>query len=871
MFDTMNTPSTQPRRILVIDDNPAIHDDFRKILSPEALPSEQLRSAAAAVFGRPAQTEKPSLYEVDVVSRGQDGLERVRQAVLEDRPYALAFVDMRMPNGWDGLETTKQIWQASPALQIVLCTAFSDFSWDEIRAALPQSDRFLILKKPFDNIEVQQLAEALSERCATEGVLEVKDRVLKEAQKIARIGHYISDTRTGEWINSESLDEIFGVDAEFVRDFDNWMALIDPAYSEPLQRAIVNAAFSAEGFDETCRVVRRADGEHRWVTARGRWEKDAQGLPVRLIGTFQDITEAYESQEQLRLLEASVAQINDSIIITDADWKDEGGPTIVYVNDAFVHQTGYRREEAIGRTPFFLQSSKTSRSELARIAEAMANNQSIRLELINQRRDGNEFWVDLDVVPVKDKKGRCTHWVFIERDISGQKKSSSMIERLAYYDALTGLPNRRLLDDRLRQVLAACGRNPVFCALLFIDLDDFKQVNDSFGHKIGDLLLVEVASRLRGCMREEDTVARFGGDEFVLLLKNLGTDREEAVLNVETVSRKIMDALSAGYMLTEPEYPVSASIGITLFDSGSVSTDDLLKRADIAMYRAKSGGKNTFAMFDSGMQVVVNERARLANELRHAVTRQQLELHFQALIETERGVIGAEALLRWNCPERGRVSPAIFIPLAEQSGMIKPLGDWVLDTACTELARWATVPHMAGLTMSINVSPKQFNSDDFVDEVLDALQRAGARPDRLKLELTETVMIQDIGAVAKKLEQLKAHGIGVALDDFGTGYSSLSYLKRLPLDQLKIDQSFVRDLLVNKNDASIASSIIALGQSLGLKVIAEGVETIPQQQFLLDIGCHAFQGYLFARPLPADEFEELVRTWDIPPQFASPI
>ncbi|MBP6096410.1 MAG: EAL domain-containing protein [Methyloversatilis sp.] len=863
----MNTTLAQKRRILVIDDNPAIHEDFRKILCPAEQLSDELRDAAAAVFGMPPKPARAVEYEVDAASSGQDGLDRIRRKILDERCYSLAFVDMRMPNGWNGIETVRRIWELSPGLQVVLCTAYSDFSWDQIRTELPHSDRFLILKKPFDNIEVQQIAEALSERYATELELLEKDRVLKEAQNIAKIGHFISDARTGRLARSESLTEIFGIDAEIISSVDDWVGLVEEPYNAPLQQAIIDTAHSFAEFEQMCRVTHRVDGSSRWVLARGRWEADPEGLPARLIGTFQDITEMYESQERLRLLEQSVSQINDAIIITDVAWQGDDGPRIVYVNEAFVRQTGYAAEEAIGRTPFFLQSPNTSRVELDRIAASITKGHPIRLELINQTRDGKEFWVDLDVVPVKRADGICTHWVFIERDISSQKKSTFMVERLAYYDELTGLPNRRLLDDRLRQTLASCGRNPVYCALLFIDLDDFKEVNDTFGHKAGDLLLVEVATRLRACVREEDTVARFGGDEFVILLKALGTEKEQAILNAENVSRKIMTALASSYLLSEPEYPLSASIGITMFDGNSVSTDELLKRADIAMYRAKSSGKNAFAMFESGMQVVVNQRAQLANELRHALSREQLELHYQALVESGRGITGAEALLRWTTPERGRISPSIFVPLAEQTGFIKQMGEWVLNTACAELARWAQLPHMASLTLSINVSPKQFNSDCFVEEVLQALKSAGAPPEKLKLELTETVLIQDISAVASKMEQFKLHGIGIALDDFGTGYSSLSYLKQLPLDQLKIDQSFVRDLLADKNDASIASAIIGLGQSLGLTVIAEGVETIQQQRFLSDIGCNVFQGYLFARPIPVGEFEDLVRGWGLPPGY----
>ena len=858
----MTRTDTALRRILIIDDNPAIHDDFRKVLCPTAVPTSELKSAAATLFGRVTTSAvNPVSYDIDVVSRGQDGVEKVRHSMEEASPYALAFVDMRMPNGWNGIETIRRIWEICPMLQVVLCTAYSDFSWSEIREELPHSDRFLILKKPFDNIEVQQLAEALTGRSMAESALREQERVLSEAQHIARIGHYSTDLRSGAWTGSTILGDIFGVESSFSSDFNRWLSLIDNHYRLPLMNSIDTAAKTAEGFDQICRLSRRNDGQLRWISARGRWERDTRGSATRLIGTFQDITEGFESQQQLRLLETCVAQMNDVVVITDAEDLDGSGPHIIFVNEAFVRNTGYSREEVIGRSPRFLQGPNTQRAELDRIRHAIHRSEPVRVELTNYSKDQREWWIDLDIVPVKDKDGKCTNFVSVQRDISQQKLASAHIERLAYHDSLTGLANRRLLIDRLEQTLAACGRTPVFCALLFLDLDNFKELNDSFGHDRGDLLLGEVANRLLHCVREEDTIARFGGDEFAVLLRNLGTDRSDAVTSAETVARKITTVLAGNYQLGDTDYHTTVSVGVALFGREPITVEDVLRHADIAMYQAKSAGKNTHRFFDTSMQSMVDERAQLSNELRLAIEHPQFDLHYQPQFNTSQGLIGAEALLRWNSPGRGPVSPGVFVPLAEQIGLIKPLGKWVLETACLELVRWAGIPGMAHLTMAVNVSSQQFQMPDFVDSVLASLASSGARADRLKLELTESMLIHDLTDVDRKMTRLKSHGIGLSLDDFGTGYSSLSYLKRLSLDQLKIDQSFVRDVMTDANDASIARTIVALGQSLGLEVIAEGVETQAQKDFLISIGCNAFQGYLFSRPLPAPAFEQFVGSW----------
>lgn len=417
MTSSISGTGADLRRILVIDDNPAIHDDFRKVLCPPALPSDQLRDAAASLFGRVPTAGSRIRYEVDAVARGQDGLAKVRAAMAEGRPYVMAFVDMRMPNGWNGIETTQQIWALAPGLQIVLCTAFSDVSWEEIRAELPQTDRFLILKKPFDNVEVLQIAEAIVARHRAEKQLLENERILREAQEVARIGHFAADPATRAWTQFETLHPIFGVGAGFSPTYENWLALIDPGHREALALAIDRAIATGGGFELTCRV-NGADGQARWVAARGRCERNARGEPSRLIGTFQEITREYESREQLRLLEACVAQLNDSILITEAQPLSGKGPRIVFVNDTFIRQTGYTRAEVLGQTPRMLQGPLTQRNLLDRIAQALTLAEPVRVELINYRRNRQAIWINLDITPVKDANGVCTHFVGIQREIA---------------------------------------------------------------------------------------------------------------------------------------------------------------------------------------------------------------------------------------------------------------------------------------------------------------------------------------------------------------------------------------------------------------------------------------------------------------------
>ena len=471
-------------------------------------------------------------------------------------------------------------------------------------------------------------------------------------------------------------------------------------------------------------------------------------------------------------------------------------------------------------------------------------------EVEGVRKNGEVFPMSLSVSQIT-RSGQPT-FIGIVRDITQRRLHDEEIRRLAFYDPLTGLPNRRLLMDRLHQAMASSCRSQQHGAVMFLDLDHFKQLNDGWGHDVGDELLQQVATRLNACVREADSVARLGGDEFVVLLEALSPHASEAATQAEAVANKILYTLGQSYKLRGQMYDSTPSIGIVLFAQDQDSMEDLLKKADVAMYQAKSAGRNTARFYDPAMQAVAMARTELERDMRQGLSTQQFVLHYQVQVDSKGVPTGAEALVRWQHPLRGRISPGDFIPLAEETGLILPLGQWVLETACAQLQAWAHDPATTYWSMAVNVSAWQFAQADFVAHVVAALAKTGAQPHLLKLELTESMLVDDVDDVIAKMNALKAHGVNFSLDDFGTGYSSLSHLKSLPLDQLKIDQSFVRDVLTDPSDAVIARTIVALGHNLGLKVIAEGVETAEQRHFLAGIGCDAFQGYYFGRPGPAD-------------------
>ena len=532
----------------------------------------------------------------------------------------------------------------------------------------------------------------------------------------------------------------------------------------------------------------------------------------------------------------------------------DGDGNVIEASDAFCRMLGYAHADLIGMNVSKWDALFPDHELQAGLARLLASSEVHTFESAYRRRDGSVLPVEVSSFALKvDGK---TVLFNSARDISARKSSEAEVRKLAYFDPLTGLPNRRLLMERLEFALEACVRDKRLGALLFIDLDNFKAVNDTVGHDEGDRLLEQVAAILGHCVRKDDTVARLGGDEFVVMLDDLSGDPDETIRHAESIGNKILQALHKRFELGSSEHRVSASVGVTLFgDHPGERIDEPLKRADMAMYQAKLAGRNALCFFDPRMQADVRARAEVEAGLWEALEQQQFVLHYQPQIGADGTVVGAEALVRWQHPERGTVLPAEFIPLAEDSGLILRLGRWVLETACAQLAAWAADPQRAHLSIAVNVSARQFRHEDFVAEVLDVLARSGANPARLELELTESSLVIDVDKVAAKMDALKARGVGFALDDFGTGYSSLAYLKRLPLDQLKIDRSFVRDILIDPNDAAIARMIIVLAENLGLDVVAEGVESEEQRVFLAQQGCRTYQGNLFSRPLPVAELE----------------
>ncbi|MFC5522764.1 EAL domain-containing protein [Polaromonas jejuensis] len=591
----------------------------------------------------------------------------------------------------------------------------------------------------------------------------------------------------------------------------------------------------------------------RWLEVRAY--PFADGLAIY----FRDVSERRKAREQLMLLETSISRLNDIVLIAQIRPSGKPGLRIIFVNKAFEQHTGYSHQEALGRSPrHLLCGALTQRSELERIQEALQQGKPVQAELITYKKNGRHFWMEVDMVPVANEAGPFfTHWVAVGRNITRRKVAESEIKHLAFYDPLTHLPNRQLLMERLQQALSDPHQQEG--ALMFIDMDNFKTLNDTQGHHKGDLLLQQVATRLMGCVRQTDTVARLGGDEFVVMLKDLGHDPGQAADRAEAVGQQILAALSESYHLAGDQHYSSCSIGVTAFNQKPVhNIADLLKQADLAMYQAKMAGRNTLCFYDPAMQAAVSASAALQSDLRQGLREGQFLLHYQPQVGRDGRMTGVEALLRWQHARRGLVRPAEFIAAAEEGGLILPLGQWALETACQQLAAWAHQPSTAGLSMAINVSVRQFRQPEFVDRVMATLNAAKVSPHKLKLELTESLFADDMDISIRKLARLKDLGVTLSLDDFGMGYSSLSCLKRLPLDQLKIDKSFVHDILRDPNDAAIARTIIALAQSLGLGVLAEGVETEAQRAFLAHHGCECYQGHLFCKPLPIEALQNFM-------------
>jgi len=624
-------------------------------------------------------------------------------------------------------------------------------------------------------------------------------------------------------------------------------------FEEPLAQRL------REQMDTALTSNRRAEQEHHFPSLNKWLEVRAYPFAEGLAVYFRDVTERRRSQEQLMLLETGVARLNDIVLIAEIRNADTQDAAIVFVNDAFERHTGYGRDEVLGRAPQMLLDLAPALERLRDLGSQPAARRQARTELLMHRKNGTMFWVELEVVGVQTEGGEPSHWVAVGRDITQRKAAEDMIRHMALYDPLTDLPNRQLLVERLQRALSQSERSGQHGALMFIDLDNFKILNDTLGHHVGDELLQKVAIRLSQSVRKTDTVARLGGDEFVIMVDDLSTEQAAAAYKARVLAEKVLHMLREPFVIDRHQHFATPSIGVTPFVGTQTDVSELLKQADLAMYQAKNQGRNTVCFFDPAMQATVSANATISAELRTAIHEQQFVLHYQPQVDRQGVITGVEALIRWNHPGRGLVAPADFIPVAEDTGLILPLGHWVIETACEQLAAWADWPQTAGLSIAVNVSVHQFRHPDFVEMVVDAIRRYGVRPHKLKLELTESLLAERMEVAIQKMGRLKHMGVSLALDDFGVGYSSLSYLKQLPLDQLKIDKGFVADVLTDPHDAAISRAIIALAQSLNLQVVAEGVETQEQRDFLAYQGCDQFQGYLFAPPLPIETLDGFLR------------
>ena len=627
-------------------------------------------------------------------------------------------------------------------------------------------------------------------------------------------------------------------------------------HPDDLERCV--AAYSAafdrrEAFSLLYRL-RRHDGEYRWLQDDGCPRYDQTGALIGYIGYCLDVTAAQEAREaslsERRFQQALFDHFPFMIWLKDKDGR------FLAVNETFAKIAQAPSVSwMLGKTDLDIWPEPLAERYRADDARVLASREKLQVEEQIIQPDGPQ-WFETFKAPVANADGTLLGTIGFSRNVSDRKAAEERIRQLAYFDPLTGLPNRRLLMDRLQHALVASNRSRSYGALLMLDLDHFKALNDTRGHDVGDRLLSEVAHRIKTTLREEDTVSRLGGDEYVVMLEDLGASETTAANEAELIADKVRTAINAPYDLADSGrlHHCTSSIGLTLFRGAQDPVEVLLKQADVALYQAKDAGRNAVRFFNPAMQTAIESRIALEAELREAVGGGELRLFYQPQMNREGRCFGAEALLRWHRPRIGLVPPREFVPLAEETGLILSIGRWVLETACAQLKTWSADPRTTGLQLAINVSARQFHQADFVAQVRDCIERAGANPERLRLELTETTILGHADTVIARMHELKALGIGFSMDDFGNGYSSLSSLKRLPLDQLKIDQSFVRDLTTDPSDAAIVKAILAMSQSLGLQTIAEGVETGEQKRFLEEHGCYAFQGHLFGRPVPIEEW-----------------
>lgn len=742
------TSSTNNLRIIIIDDNPEIHKDFIKILATDQSSVEVLNDLEKALFAqediKPAQLILPH-FEIDTVSQGQEGVEYIKKALKGGKPYALAFVDVRMPPGWDGIETIKHIWELDRDMQIVICTAYSDYSWEETIDELGVSDNLLILKKPFDNVSVRQLACALTK----------KWQLMQESRE-----------------HTESLEK---------------------------------------------HIQERTDSLQKSLSlTRATLESSTDGILV--VDSADKVIDFNKNFVTLWKISSSIMDLKDNKIIVE------------YVSEQ-------------------LQDPKEFLANIQKIKSHPEEKKFDVLKFI----DGRVFERYSQPHKVNRKTvGRV--WSF--RDVTKRVYLEEKLEYQATHDTLTDLPNRALLSDRINQAIAAAKRDHTFVGVLFFDLDRFKLINDSLSHEAGDELLKSFAKRIKESIREGDTLSRIGGDEFVMVLPNLHKE-EEAM----SIANKVLLLMQSPFLIAKRKVIVTASIGISLYPKDGKNSDELLKNADLAMYRSKESGSNQFQFYTDDLNKQSLEYLEKETELRQAITKNELFLCYQPQVKLTTGeIVAVEALIRWQHPKKGLLLPMDFIPLAEETGLIIPIGEWVLRTACLQNKAWQD-SGFPPIRVAVNLANQQLKQPDLVAMIRNVLQETGLDPQYLEIELTENVLINNI-EVINRIHEIKEMGMKIALDDFGTGYTNINYLKQIPLNSLKLDKSIIDNIDSNRSDEVIMQAIIAMASSLNFEVLAEGVETQKQLDCLKTVNCENIQGFYFSKPLLSQDIEELLKKPD---------
>lgn len=682
----------------------------------------------------------------------------------------------------------------------------------------------------------------VTEKQKAESILKESERQLKESQRIAELGSWSLDLLSGRLAWSEETYHLFEIDREhFGETYEAFLDRVHPDDRERVNRAYLDSLENRSPYDIVHRL-RMPDDRIKWVNERCETFFDPNGQALRSMGTVQDITARKQAEETLRLYASVFEHSGEAILITDNDKR------ILAINPAFTRMTGYTLDEILGEHPRVLSSGFTPQETYQDMWAALDESGYWQGEVVDRRKDSSCYPQWMSISAVRDADNRLSHYIASFTDISERKKAEAQISQLAYHDTLTGLVNRFSLQGQLDQAVAMAQREHHLLAVIFLDVDRFKTINDTMGHAIGDELLVEVAQRLLDNVRGSDIVARLGGDEFVIVLTELDTPTAAARL-----ADKILQALQRAFHIQNNELHTTASLGIALFPADGTDSETLMKNADTAMYHAKSEGRNNIQFFTAEMNQNAVKRLMLDNDLRVAVENRQFELHYQPQLDCSDGtIVGVEALVRWNHPTSGPIPPSEFIPIAEETGMILKLGEWVLDEACRQLRAWRD-SGLDSMKMAVNLSAHQLHSPVLQAHVSQALNKYGLTGDDLELEITESAAMRDPDASISQLRALRNLGVRLSIDDFGTGYSSLSYLKLLPIHTLKLDQSFVRDIETDSNDVAICTATIALAHNLGLSVIAEGVETEAQKLLLSSHQCDVMQGFLFSKPLPASE------------------